>query len=152
MDMKFMKAVESLHPEFEQLMGAAPYTPGAKLPMKGVYLFCEHGKPLYVGRSNNIPRRFHDHRRPSSGTNKAAFAVLLARRELGLTTDYRPGPKTRKNLEKDPDFIAAFRRAKDRVREMEFRAVEELEPIRQALLEIYCAVAACASFNDFENH
>ena len=95
MDAKFVQAVESLHPKFEQLMASPPHSPGAHLPQRGVYVFLEGGQALYVGRSNNIPRRFRDHRGKASGSNKAAFAMLIARRKLGLTADYHPGSGTR---------------------------------------------------------
>ena len=37
-------------------------------------------------------------------------------------------------------FAAAFMAAKERIRKMEYRYVEEADQNRQALLEIYCAV------------
>ena len=49
-------------------------------------------------------------------------------------------------------FMDAFARAKDRVRMMEFRAVEESDQTRQALLEIYCAIALKTPYNDFGTH
>ena len=152
MNPKFREAVESLHPNFERLIRSAAHGPTAKLPVKGVYLFSEKGKTLYVGRSDNIPRRFSDHRRPSSGVNKASFANRIVCDELGLKADYRPGPNTYAEREKNPKFAAAFQRAKERIRAMEFRAVEEPDPTRQALLEVYCAISADARYNDFRNH
>jgi hypothetical protein len=35
---------------------------------------------------------------------------------------------------------------------MEFRAVEECDQTRQALLEIYCAAALSTRYNDFGTH
>ena len=35
---------------------------------------------------------------------------------------------------------------------MEFRAVEESDPIRQALLEMYCAITLETAYNDFDVH
>jgi hypothetical protein len=35
---------------------------------------------------------------------------------------------------------------------MDIRFVEENDPLRQALLEIYAAVALCTPYNDFETH
>ena len=52
----------------------------------------------------------------------------------------------------EPDFKAAFDAAKARVREMDFRYVEEPDPVRQCVLEIYCAVALETPYNDFDNH
>jgi predicted GIY-YIG superfamily endonuclease len=81
MSPEFQEAVESLHPMFERLMDSAPYAKGATLPKQGVYLFCENGKALYVGRSNNIPRRRRQHTQRGSQTNQAALATLMARDE-----------------------------------------------------------------------
>jgi predicted GIY-YIG superfamily endonuclease len=153
MDPKFREAVESLHPQLERLRASAPHSGRAsQLPKQGVYLFSEHGKHLYVGRSNNIPRRFADHRVNSPKLNKAAFARLIACRELGIVADYRAGANTHKNLPNNPKFAEAFRKTKERIRAMEFRAVEEADQTRQALLEIYCAVALNACYNDFRTH
>jgi hypothetical protein len=52
----------------------------------------------------------------------------------------------------DPVFAAAFREAKERIRAMEYRYVEEREQNRQALLEIYCAVVLSTPYNDFGTH
>lgn len=48
--------------------------------------------------------------------------------------------------------MSAFKRAKERVRAMEFRAVEESDQTRQALLEVYCAIALKTPYNDFGTH
>ena len=47
---------------------------------------------------------------------------------------------------------AEFERAKQRVNSMDIRFVEETDAVRQALLEIYVALALEATFNDFDNH
>jgi len=52
----------------------------------------------------------------------------------------------------DPIFAAAFQAAKKRIREMEYRYVEEIDQNRQALLEIYCAVVLRTPYNDFGTH
>ena len=147
MNKRFRRAIDALHPKFKRLVECAPYTKGAALPEKGVYLFNENGKPIYVGRSNNIRRRYGDHTRPSSPTS---LGILIARRELNLRPDYRAG--ARKRLWADPKFKQAFERAKKRIIAMEFRAVEESDQTRQALLEVYCAVTLRTPYNDFGNH
>ena len=48
--------------------------------------------------------------------------------------------------------VFTFETAKARVRAMEFRAVEERDQTRQALLEIYCAIALQTPYNNFGNH
>lgn len=53
----------------------------------------------------------------------------------------------------DETFRAAFQASQSRISEMTIRWVEELEPIPQALLEIYCAIAFNTErFNSFKNH
>ena len=52
----------------------------------------------------------------------------------------------------DPTFAAAFSDAKARIRHMDVRFVEETNPVRQSLLEIYVAVVLETPYNDFDNH
>ena len=73
-------------------------------------------------------------------------AVLLARYETGMNK------LSRKKCMTDSHFRAAFDRAKERLRKADVRYVEERDPTRQALLEIYIAVAQKAQHNSFENH
>lgn len=47
-----------------------------------------------------------------------------------------------------PEFDAAIAR----IREMDVRWVAESDPTRQALLEIYCAIALGTEYNNFKNH
>ena len=107
MNPEFREAVESLHSAFELLIGADPYTAGTALPEKGVYVFYENGKALYVGRSNNIPQRRRQHIGRSSQTTQAALATLIARKETGRKVDYRKGARER--LLSDHEFMHAFR-------------------------------------------
>jgi hypothetical protein len=53
---------------------------------------------------------------------------------------------------KDPVFTAAFEDAKEQIRAMDYRFVEERDQNRQALLEIYCAVVLGTPYNDFGTH
>jgi hypothetical protein len=49
-------------------------------------------------------------------------------------------------------FADAFQQAKARVRDMDLRFVEEADPTRQALLEIYASVVLRTKYNDFDTH
>lgn len=154
---EFAAAAESLHPSFLQLVACQPRLygrPGARLPDQGVYLFSEEGRHLYVGRSNAMADRRGAHYRPSSGPGAATFAFLLARRETGFVTAVyaKNHDENRDGLMKNPVFLAAFDRAKDRIRAMEYRWVEETDQTRQALLEIYAAVSLATPYNDFATH
>ena len=154
MDPKFAALVETLAPKLQALLDMKPLRHGAipkTLPERGVYLFSLDGKPLYVGRSNVLRKRFHRHFTNPRG---AAFAFLLARKQTGHTQrSYKKGSGlTRAELMKDPDFKAAFDSARSSMKAMDYRCVEEADPTKQALLEIYCATVLGTEHNDFDNH
>jgi hypothetical protein len=141
-DPKFAAVVESLQPALDRLKSMQPLVSPLPIRVRGVYLFSEGGRHLYVGRSNNIGQRLRQHRQPSSQHNQAVFAFKLAREKTGkVVASYRVGPNGRAGLIGDPEFSEAFNRAKARVRAMEVRYVEEDDQTRQALLELYCAIA-----------
>lgn len=148
----FAALVESLHPAFERLVSCVPHSGPTRLPMCvptcAVYLFSEGDKHLYVGRTDRLRARHKEHW--SGRANDAPFAFKLARHSTGLLK-VRGGP-TRKELEQDPVFQVEFMAAKARVAAMDFRWVEETDPNRQCLLEIYATVALDAAYNDFMNH
>jgi GIY-YIG catalytic domain len=147
---EFAKLTESLMPMCEAL-GAMPSVRGipGKEKIKGVYLFSEEGRHLYIGRSNDIRRRYKQHFSPGSRINDAPFAVLLAREATGISRVYS-GEYVRKKLALNETFVAAFSEAKARISRMEFRFVQEHDPIRQTLLEVYCAVVLATPYNKFE--
>ena len=153
MDSKFAALVEHLAPKLAQLLARPAVSNGAlprTMPRSGIYLFTENRRHLYVGRSNDLRSRFRNH---CGGTERAApFAFLLAREATGRTrASYRTGADSRAGLMGDPVFAAAFSAAKERIRTMEFRYVEETDQNRQALLEIYCSVVLGTPYNDFRN-
>ena len=156
MDQNFAEAVESLHPSFERLLTMTPAGHGRlprDMPKQGVYLFSEGNRYLYAGRSNNLRTRVGQHCRPSSQHNQAVLAFRLAREETGhIVPAYVSGKGSRVGLSQDRDFAEAFNRAKKRVREMDYRCVEETDQTRQALLEIYCAISLGCPYNDFNTH
>lgn len=153
---EFTRAVESLHPSFESLLATEPARAGclpATMPRQGVYLFTEKRCHLYVGRSNNIRARYGGHCNPGATHKTAAFAFQLAREATGRTeASYKPGRDSRAGLMLDSEFAVAFDGAKTRIRSMDFRFVNEADQTRQALLEIYCAIALGTPYNDFGTH
>lgn len=153
MDQKFAALVESLAPKLSLLLDSPASSGGqlpAVMPRSGVYLFTENGKHLYVGRSNNIRRRYALHTLPGSQHNQASFAYRLARNSLQLLTS-RPSIG-RAAFAALPEFKAAFNREKARIRMMQFRWVEQENQNYQAVLEIYAAVALDTPYNDFKTH
>ena len=125
----------------------------SQMPKAGVYVLSEAGHYLYVGRSNDIRGRIGRHSRPGATHRMAAFAFRLAREATGnVRASYKKGKDSRAGLMENPAFVEAFTSAKARICEMELRYVEEADPVRQALLEIYVAVVLEAKHNDFNNH
>lgn len=152
----FTGLIEGLHPKFEQLIAMPPCRAGVlprNMPKQGVYLFSEGEHHLYVGRSNNLRGRYGRHCNPGATHRMAAFAFKLAREATGkMTASYKAGDDSRNGLMLNPAFLAAFVTAKARIREMDYRYVEEANQNAQALLEIYCTIALDARFNDFDTH
>ncbi len=158
MNKTFAALVERLHPSFEGLLACSPVMggalPGLRKETRGVYLFTEPGTGhLYVGRSNRLLARYKNHWMPKKTDREAAFAFRLARHVTGrLKATYKAGEGSRKALAADPDFKQAFDEAKVRVKAMEYRWVEEGDPLTQCLLEVYVAVSLATPFNDFDTH
>lgn len=155
MNLKFAEVVESLHPSFERLMAMEPLrgTPPSRVstPKSGIYLFSEHDHHLYVGRSNRIAYRYALHCGLSAKQNQASFAWKLMAEVVGHKATYRRG-EGRADMIQRPDYADAFSAAKARIRNMDYRFVEENDQMRQALLEAYVCIALETPYNDFNTH
>lgn len=151
----FKEFADSLQPSFERLMACEPFTAGS-IPRgcasQGIYLFSEGDLHLYVGRTRQFQKRMGQHSRPGSQHNQAVFAFRLAREGTGHIKATYGGERTRVGLCLNEEFSNAFTAAKTRVRNMDLRFVEERDPLRQALLEIYASVALRTPYNDFNTH
>jgi hypothetical protein len=156
MDSQFISYIEALKPKLIYLLGMTPVTPESLpglMPERGIYLLSEGEHHLYVGRSNNIRHRIARHSSPSATYRMAAFAFRLAREVTGnQKATYKKGKGSRASLMENPMFVDAFSSAKERIRKMNLRFVEEMDPVQQALLEIYVAVVLGTPYNDFDNH
>lgn len=156
MDEKFRIYADALHPKFLKLIEMKPVTTGILPPHikgSGVYMFSENGNNLYVGRTRNVRSRYRQHTRDGTGHNNAPFAFKLAREATGfLKSTYKSDSTSRANLMLDELFKGAFDKALVRMRAMEFRFVEEDDPTRQCLLEIYVSVVCGSPYNDFDTH
>jgi predicted GIY-YIG superfamily endonuclease len=155
MNPKSATLAESLEPSFQKLVSMLPVTAASlprSMPRQGIYLFSDGDQNLYVGRSNNIRRRIGLHCRPGSQHNQATFAFRMARLQTGRTEAAYTTAGSRRELVKDAEFGPVFTASKARIRQFDLRFVEEQDPTRQALLEIYVATVLETPFNDFENH
>jgi hypothetical protein len=121
------------------------------LPTKGIYVFYENARPIYVGRTNRMKNRIKEHGRRGSDHNKAPFAFNIAKKEAehrGINTDISRG-----ELERDELFKDLFYQAKQRVSNMHLRFVEINNPIMQTLFEVYASIELkTTEFNSFDNH
>ena len=151
----FRAYVESLHPSFERLVSMPPTRIEdlrPPLPLCCIYLFSEGEHHLYVGRTRHLRNRLRQHSIPASQHNQAVFAFRLAREMTGKTVPSYATTGSRADLVLSPEFALAFTSAKERVRKMDVRYVEEADPLRQALLEIYVSVVLRTPYNDFNTH
>jgi hypothetical protein len=128
-----------------------PWNDRGILPQKGVYVFHEDEKPIYVGRTNNMSHRLQQHCNPSSGHTSATFAFNIAKREAikrGMNVQL-----TRSRLEVDPTFSKLYLKAKARVAKMPVRVIEINDPIVQTLFEVYAVMCLdTREYNDFDTH
>jgi hypothetical protein len=77
----------------------------------------------------------------------ASFAFRLAKEKAGIgPATYRKG-QARSDVENI--LLTEFADAKLRIRAMQVRYVEEADPIRQTLLELYVSVVHRTPYNDF---
>jgi hypothetical protein len=152
MNKRFKDIVDALEGQWQALLTMAPVIArdvSNATPVGGVYLFSENGEHLYAGRTKRrIVVRIRNH---FSTAPDCPFAWLLARESTGKKAMYMPDGSHRVLLT-NPAFKAEYERAKDRIRRMHVRYVHEPDPLRQALLEIYVAIAAEARYNDFDTH
>jgi predicted GIY-YIG superfamily endonuclease len=155
MHLAFKQYVEALHPSFERLttMKAVTISTLPKdAPSQCIYLFSEGERSLYVGRTRHLRQRLRQHSIPAAQHNQAVFAFRLARETTGRLVAAYSAAGSRAALCSDTEFGTAFLEAKTRVRSMAVRYVEETDPLRQALLEIYVAVVLKTPYNDFNKH
>ncbi|MFN0151620.1 MAG: GIY-YIG nuclease family protein [bacterium] len=155
MNKRFAELVDALESKYRSLLAIRAVKYDAlprEMPSRGIYLFSEGALRLYVGRTNRLRQRLQSHCRPSGTHYTATLAFRMARHKTGKVKATYTAEGSRDALTNDPRFVRAFRAAKRRVRAMDIRFVEEEEPTRQALLEIYVATVLKTRFNDFDTH
>ncbi len=142
MDQAFMRLLEALEPKYKELIAMVPvryYALPRPIPIRGIYLFSEGANHLYVGRTNRLRHRLRGHCAPSGSHFTATFAFRIARETTGRLKATYSRLGSRAELVKDVVFASDFEKSKQRVASMDLRFIEESDPTRQALLEIYTA-------------
>jgi hypothetical protein len=77
MDARFRELIDSLEPQFRRLVAMTPMKYGSlprQIPTRGIYLFSDGQRHLYVGRTNRLRQRLQNHCRPS-GTHLGIAVV-----------------------------------------------------------------------------
>ena len=120
------------------------------MPLAGLYIFSEDGHALYVGRTDKMRKRLQYH--TWNNHNQATFAFLLAREQTGNKKATYEKEGSRNDLLSQPAFRSVFDSARGRIKRMDIQFIEELNPIRQVLLEVRASLQAKAKYNDFDNH
>ena len=156
-DSDFRDIIAKMRPLLDKLNAGPVYHHQTlpNLPKKGVYVFYENGKPMYVGRTGESSKqtmreRIGQHTRDGSRSNQATFAFQLLQEKLGVPTGHG-APLTRAELAEA--HKAAFIEQKRRVRNMELRAVEVVDSVVQTIFEVYAALTLRTTrYNSFDTH
>ena len=124
---------------------------------KGIYVFYEDEKPLYVGRTDQMADRVLNHgNKPSSNSQSAAtFALILAKYKFKKDYNVPHGlfsKKLARKLNACPNKMDLWLGAVDRVKRMTVRVVEVEHPHEQAVFEVYFHEKLETPFNSFINH
>jgi len=122
-----------------------------QVPEKGVYVFFENNKPIYVGRSNRLKKRIKEHSQISSDQYSATLAFRIAKQNT-LILQKKWGKQTNEQLMKNSVFREKFEAAKDRIARTRIRFIEVKDQVEQAMFEIYAALVLDTELNDFSTH
>ena len=152
MNENFKKAADKMPLLPQSLSEQSPICIGdigiTDVPQKGVYVFFENNKPIYVGRSNRMKARLKEHSQRSSDHYSATLAVRIAKKDI--STPYKG--KTTKQLMEDSIFHNKFEAAKSKIAKTRIRFIEIEDQAEQAMFEMYAILALNTEFNDFGTH
>jgi len=121
-----------------------------QVPQKGIYVFFEDNKPIYVGRSNRLKKRLKEHSQGSSHYS-ATLAFRIAKQNTS-TQQKKERKQTNEQLMKNSDFVEEFEATKGRIARAKIRFIEIEDQTEQAMFEIYASMALGTEFNDFSTH
>lgn len=157
MNAKFQEIIDRFPGDMSALTKSPP-VPSSELkniPKRGIYVFYEDNKPIYVGRSKNLRQRFRQHGQPSSDHHSATFAFMIAKQDAeknGVKMKKNGKNKTRKELQDDDHFSPNFINAKKRVSDMQVQVIPMEDAIEQTLFEVYAALELNTEYNKWDTH
>ena len=155
MDGKFKELVDKM-PPYLQLLLSQPLIDIndigiTQVPQKGVYVFFESNKPIYVGRSNRLKERLKEHSQKSSDHYSATLAFRIAKQNASDLQN-KERKLTNAQLMENSDFLKEFTAAKDRIYKAKIRFIKIEDQIEQAMFELYASLALGTELNDFNTH
>lgn len=121
----------------------------ADVPQKGIYLFQERGRPLYVGRTNRMRERLMEHGRNSASHYDASFAYRIAKEEAQKEKGFNSKMSRKDFCSKSP-YKEKFSKAKARVAKMQMSYVSIEDPYVQTIFEVYAALKLDTPYNHFD--
>lgn len=121
------------------------------VPQKGVYVFFEGDKPIYVGRSNRMKQRLKEHSQKGSDRYSATLAFRIAKQEY-FNSQKEKGRKTNEQLMENSVFREKFEAAKSMIAKTRIRFIEIEDQVEQTIFEIYAALVLDTELNDFSTH
>ena len=132
---KFAALIDSLEPKRLALLEMKPVqypSLPTTMPARGVYLFSDGERHLYVGRTNTLRKRLGGHCRPSASHATASFAFRRTREETGNHKATYKAEGSRAALMQDATFAATFTTAKEWLATLERRGrvVESAHDVR----------------------
>ncbi len=147
----FQAIVDQLEPLLQALQMSPAHNLKSGLrgiPKRGVYAFYENGRAIYVGRSNRMRDRIREHGAESSRHESATFAYKLMLEVEGEQGGHSSKLSRRELQEK---YKETYARQRERIREMEIRAVEIDDQAVQTVFEIYAILAlGTTKYNSFQ--
>lgn len=154
MNRRFLNCISELHKQYEALIAMKPVRIKklpSSVPKSGVYLLSDGRTHLYVGKSRDLRARLRAHVSGDPIFPKATLATYLARDDPKRIVQSWQADLPKRTLIADCHYQDAFERAKKRVGNLMLRYVEEKDPVRRTLLEIYVWMGLDTEYNDFEN-
>ena len=155
MNAGFEKLIDKMPTNLKLLLEQPPITIEkigiTKIPKKGIYVFFEDNKPIYVGRSNRLKERLKEHSSSSSDHYSATLAFRIAKKSASVI-QIRANKQTNQQLMENSDFVKTFKAAKERISRVKIRFVEIEDQIEQAVFEIYAHLDLGTELNDFNTH
>ena len=146
---EFQEITDKLEPLLVELLTSPKLKLGqlATVPDNGVYVFYEHNEPIYVGRSNRMPKRIREHGAESSKHGAATFALKLLRKKLDDPGGHSP-KYARKKIEEC--FGEQYAEERNRVRKMQFQVIEIKNQRVQYVFEAYAIISlGTTEYNSF---